>query len=254
MIDLACIRMVWQRDIIRYFREKSQLYGSLSRPVLWLFILGMGLRGSYTGHAGLGANVNYTQFIFPGIIAMTAIFTSIQSAISIIWDREFGFLKEILVAPVPRTSIVIGKGLAGTTLSLIQGSIILLLSPLVHVPIRLLNVVPLLVVIAVLSFALTGIGIVIAARMTSFQGFGTIMNFVIMPMWFLSGALFPVQGLPWWLNVLVRINPLSYGVDLVRRLVLGFAYYPPLFDLAFLLAFSVLTTAAAVFFFNRGEY
>ncbi|MEO0081030.1 MAG: ABC transporter permease [candidate division WOR-3 bacterium] len=250
MIDFVCIRMVWLRDIIRYFRERSQLYGSLVRPVLWLFILGMGLRGSY----GRVQNVNYTQFIFPGILAMTTIFTSIQSAISIIWDREFGFLKEILVAPVPRTSIVIGKGLAGTTLSLIQGCIVLLLAPLVHVQLKLVNIVPLLLVMVVLSFALTGIGIVIAARMTSFQGFGTIMNFVIMPMWFLSGALFPVQGLPWWLNILVRVNPLSYGVDLIRRLVLGFAYYPPVLNVGFLLGFCVLTTAAAVFFFNRGEY
>ncbi len=250
MIDLACIRMVWERDVIRYFREKSQLYGSLSRPILWLFVLGLGLRGSASG---IG-NVNYTQFIFPGIIAMTAIFTSIQSAISIIWDREFGFLKEILVAPVPRTSIVIGKGLAGTTLSLVQGCIILLLAPLVHVHIPLVNVVPLIITLAVMSFGLTGIGIVIAARMTSFQGFGTIMNFVIMPMWFLSGALFPVKGLPIWLNGLVRINPLTYGVDLVRRLVLGFSYHSPVFDFVFLVGFGALTVAAAVFFFNRGEY
>jgi len=250
MIDLACIQMVWLRDIIRYFREKSQLYGSLTRPVLWLFILGLGLRGGYKGFG----NVNYTQFIFPGIVAMTSIFTSIQSAISIIWDREFGFLKEILVAPVPRTSIVIGKGLAGTTLSLIQGCIVLLLAPLVRVKLSALSIVPLILVMAVLSFALTGIGIVIAARMTSFQGFGTIMNFVIMPMWFLSGALFPMQGLPWWLNILVRLNPLTYGVDLVRRLVLGFSFYSPWFNLIFLVGFGILTTGAAVFFFNRGEY
>jgi len=257
MIDLACIRMVWQRDIIRYFREKSQLYGSLTRPVMWLFILGMGLRGAYTGQVGqvgLDQSVNYTQFLFPGIIAMTAIFTSIQSAISIIWDREFGFLKEILVAPVPRTSIAIGKGLAGTTLSLIQGCIVLLLAPLVHVRLPWGNIVPLVLVMAVMSFSLTGIGIVIAARMTSFQGFGTIMNFIIMPLWFLSGALFPARNLPVWLNVLVRINPLTYGVDLVRRLVLGFSYHSPVFDLGFLMGFGILTTAAAVFFFNRGEY
>ncbi|MEO0020395.1 MAG: ABC transporter permease [candidate division WOR-3 bacterium] len=242
--------MVWLRDVIRYFREKSQFYGSMTRPVLWLFILGLGLRG---GYKEIG-NVNYTQFIFPGIVAMTSIFTSIQSAISIIWDREFGFLKEILVAPVPRTSIVIGKGFAGTTLSLIQGCIVLLLAPLVKVKLPLINILPLLFVMAVMSFALTGIGIVIAARMTSFQGFGTIMNFVIMPMWFLSGALFPMKGIPWWLNILVRINPLTYGVDLVRRLVLGFSFYPLWFDLGFLFIFSIITTAAAVYFFNRGEY
>jgi ABC-2 type transport system permease protein len=250
MIDFSCIYMVWLRDIIRYFREKSQLYGSLTRPVLWLFILGMGLRGSY----GRIENVNYTQFIFPGIIAMTAIFTSIQSAISIIWDREFGFLKEILVAPVPRTSVVIGKALAGTTLSLIQGCIIMLLAPLVHVRLPLLNIIPLILVLALLSFSLTGIGIIIAARMTSFQGFGTIMNFVIMPMWFLSGALFPMKDLPWWLGILVRLNPLTYGVDLVRRLVLGFSFQSPLLDLGFLLVFGAAAVGVAVWSFNRGEY
>ena len=242
--------MVWLRDTLRYFREKSQLIGSLTRPILWLFILGMGLRGT----AQPVGNFNYTQFIFPGIVAMTIIFTSIQSAITIIWDREFGFLKEILVAPVPRTSIAIGKGLAGTTLSLIQGGIILLLSPLVNVHFPLVNVVPILLVMILLSFALTGIGIIIAARMTSFQGFGTIMNFVIMPMWFLSGALFPPTNLPWWLKVLVRINPLSYGVDMMRRLVLGFSYYPVWFDLGFLVVFSILVTFLAVLFFNIGEY
>jgi ABC-2 type transport system permease protein len=242
--------MVWLRDTLRYFREKSQLIGSLTRPILWLFILGMGLRGT----AQPVGNFNYTQFIFPGIVAMTIIFTSIQSAITIIWDREFGFLKEILVAPVPRTSIAIGKGLAGTTLSLIQGGIILLLSPLVNVHFPLVNVLPILLVMILLSFALTGIGIIIAARMTSFQGFGTIMNFVIMPMWFLSGALFPPTNLPWWLKVLVRINPLSYGVDMMRRLVLGFSYYPVWFDLGFLVVFSILVTFLAVLFFNIGEY
>jgi len=250
MIDFSCIYMVWLRDIIRYFREKSQLYGSIFRPILWLFILGMGLRGSYQ-HTG---NFNYTQFIFPGIVAMTIIFTSIQSAITIIWDREFGFLKEILVAPVPRTSIAIGKGLAGTTLSLIQGGIILLLSPLVKVHFPIIHLLPIILVMVLLSFSLTGIGIVIAARMTSFQGFGTIMNFVIMPMWFLSGAMFPPTGLPKWLNILVRINPLTYGVDLMRRLILGFSYYPTWFNVIFLMVFSVLVTFAAVFFFNRGEY
>jgi ABC-2 type transport system permease protein len=242
--------MVWLRDTIRYFREKSQLYGSVARPLLWLFILGMGLRGSFK----LTGDMSYTQFIFPGIVAMTVIFTSIQSAITIIWDREFGFLKEILVAPVPRTSVTIGKCLSGTTLSLIQAGIILLLSPLVHVRIHLLNILPLVLVVTITSFALTGVGVLIAARMTSFQGFGTIMNFVIMPMWFLSGAMFPPENLPDWLNVLVRINPLTYGVDLIRRLVLGIGYYSALFDLIFLIIFGLVIVVIAVQAFNRGEY
>jgi ABC-2 type transport system permease protein len=250
MIDLPCIYMVWLRDTIRYFREKSQLYGSIVRPLLWLFILGMGLRGSFQP----SGNVTYTQFIFPGIVAMAVIFTSIQSAITIIWDREFGFMKEILVAPVPRTSIIIGKCLSGTTLSLIQAGIVTLLSPLVHVRIHPLNIVPLILVISMASFALTGVGVLIASRMTSFQGFGTIMNFVIMPMWFLSGSMFPPKGLPRVLDVMVRINPLTYGVDLMRRLVLDVGYYSPLFSLAYMTAFGLIMVALAVLAFNRGEF
>jgi len=250
VIDFPCIYMVWLRDTIRYFREKSQLYGSIVRPLLWLFILGMGLRGSFE----MQGDLTYTQFIFPGIVAMAVIFTSIQSAITIIWDREFGFLKEILVAPVPRTSITIGKCLSGTTLSLIQAGIILLLSPFVHVRIHPANILPLVLVVSVTSFALTGLGVLIAARMTSFQGFGTIMNFVIMPMWFLSGAMFPPRNLPTWLNIGVRINPLTYGVDLIRRLVLGVGYYPAWFDVGFLVVFSLVMVSVAVLAFNRGQY
>ena len=250
MIDLACIRMIWQRDTIRYFREKSQIIGSITRSILWLFIMGMGLRGAAQSVQGY----SYTQFIFPGIVAMTIIFTSIQSAITIIWDREFGFLKAVLVAPVPRTSIAIGKCLAGTTLSLIQATIILLFSPLVGVRFNLINIPAIYGVIILLSFALTGVGVLIASRMTSFQGFGTIMNFVIMPMWFLSGAMFPPTNLPVWLNLLMHVNPLTYGVDLVRRLILNIGFYSPWFDIAFLAGFSVVITTIAVFFFNRGEY
>ncbi len=153
---------------------------------------------------------------------------------------------------MPRTSITIGKCLIGTTLSLIQAGVIMVLSPLVHVRIHPLNIVPLIFVLTVTSFALTGVGVLVAARMTSFQGFGTIMNFVIMPMWFLSGAMFPPQNLPPWLNVLVRINPLNYGVDLIRRLVLNLGYYSPWFDLAFLIVFGSIMVAAAVLAFNRG--
>jgi ABC-2 type transport system permease protein len=242
--------MIWLRDTIRYFRERSQLYGSVMRPVLWLFILGMGLRGSFRG----SSDVSYTQFIFPGVIAMAVIFTSIQSAITIIWDREFGFMKEILVAPVPRTSVIVGKCLSGTTLSLIQAGIILLLSPLVHVRIHPAAIVPFVLVITATAFALTGVGTLIASRMTSFQGFGTIMNFVIMPMWFLSGAMFPPENLPRFLDVMVRINPLTYGVDLMRRLLLGVGYFSPLLSVAYLLAFGAVMVALAVLAFNRGEF
>jgi ABC-2 type transport system permease protein len=249
MIDLDGIVMIWARDLVRFFRERSQLLGSISRPLLWLFIFGTGLRPTFHGGGGL----SYTQFIFPGIIGMTLIFTSIQSAISIIWDREFGFLKEVLVAPVSRTSVAVGKALSGATLSLIQGTITLLFAPLVGVKFTLLSALAMVPVMFLMSFALTGIGILIAARMTSFEGFGTIANFLVMPMYFLSGAIFPPVNLPGWLNALVHINPMSYGVDSLRAALLHQHYFPLAFDLGFLVVFAALTTAIGVAAFTRPE-
>jgi ABC-2 type transport system permease protein len=249
-MDWNTIYMIWLRDLIRYVRQRSRLYSSIARPILWLFILGSGLRPSFGAIQGY----NYTQFIFPGIISMALIFTAIQSAISIIWDREFGFLKEILVAPVPRTAIALGKAFAGSTLSVIQGTLILIFAPLVKVPIVWYNILLLIPAMFLISFALVGIGIIIASRMTSFEGFGTIMNFLVMPMFFLSGAVFPVTGLPAWLKVVVYVNPLTYGVDLLRSIVLGISTFSIALDCCILVVFGVVVIFFAVLFFNRGEY
>ena len=249
-MDWSTIYMIWLRDLIRYVRQRSRLYSSIARPILWLFILGSGLRPSF----GAVQGYDYTQFIFPGIIAMALIFTAIQSAISIIWDREFGFLKEILVAPVPRTAVALGKAFAGSTLSVIQGTLILVFAPFVRVPIIWYNILLLIPAMFLISFALVGIGIIIASRMTSFEGFGTIMNFLVMPMFFLSGAMFPVSGLPAWLKLVVYINPLTYGVDLLRNIVLGISTFPAALDCGILFLFGVGVIFFAVLFFNRGEY
>jgi ABC-2 type transport system permease protein len=249
-MDWSTIYIIWLRDLIRYVRQRSRLYSSIARPILWLFILGSGLRPSFGAIQGF----NYTQFIFPGIIAMALIFTAIQSAISVIWDREFGFLKEILVAPVPRTAVALGKAFAGSTLSVIQGTLILIFAPLVRIPIAWYTILLLIPAMFLISFALVGIGIIIASRMTSFEGFGTIMNFLVMPMFFLSGAMFPVSGLPSWLKVIVYINPLTYGVDLLRNIVLGISTFPVFLNCGILLVFGVAVIFFAVLFFNRGEY
>jgi ABC-2 type transport system permease protein len=249
MIDLDGIAMIWRRDLICFFRERSRLLGAVSRPILWLFVLGTGLRPTFRGANGL----NYTQFIFPGIIAMTLIFTSIQSAISIIWDREFGFLKAILVAPMPRTSVAVGKALSGATVSMIQGIITLIFAPFVGVHLSLAAIAMLLPVIFIVSFGLTGIGIIIAGRMTSFEGFGTISNFLVMPMYFLSGAIFPPTGLPDWLTALVRLNPMTYGVDALRAALLHNHYFPLGLDLGVLVVFAALVTGVAVATFGRAE-
>ena len=249
-MDWSTIYIIWLRDLIRYVRQRSRLYSSIARPILWLFILGSGLRPSFGAVQGF----NYTQFIFPGIIAMALIFTAIQSAISVIWAREFGFLKEILVAPVPRTAVALGKAFAGSTLAVIQGTLILIFAPLVKVPIAWYNILVLIPAMFLISFALVGIGIIIASRMTSFEGFGTIMNFLVMPMFFLSGAVFPVAGLPAWLKYVVYANPLTYGVDLLRNIVLGISTFSITLDCCILVVFGVAAIFFAVLFFNRGEY
>ena len=255
MIDLDGLIMIWLRDLIRFFRERSQLLGSISRPVLWLLILGTGLGAALRPgmRGGAMGGQSYAEFIFPGIIGMTLIFASIQSAISIIWDREFGFLKEVLVAPVSRISVAVGKALSGATLALIQGTITLIFAPFVGVKFSLLSALALLPVMFLIGFALTGIGILIAARMTSFEGFGTISNFFAMPMYFLSGAIFPPVHLPGWLYLLVRINPMSYGVDALRAVLQHQHYFPLGFDFGFLVVFAAVTTVIGVSAFTRPE-
>jgi ABC-2 type transport system permease protein len=185
--------------------------------VIWLFLLGNGIRGSL---AQLPGGFTYTQYIFPGMLAMNVLFAAIMSGTSIIWDREFGFLKEIMVAPVSRVSIAIGKTLSGSIVSVIQGLIVLAFFPLVGLSLSVLQI--LLTIAALFLFALPicSIGVAMAARMRSFEGFGTINNFFVMPLFFLSGALYPANNLPAWLSVLVNANPVTYAVNLLRGIVL----------------------------------
>jgi len=239
--------IIWQRDMKRMLRDKHQFYGSFARPVLWLLVLGMGLRPVFKGNGG----VDYIQFIFPGIVAMSLIFSAMWSGISIIWDREFGFLKEILVAPIPRTSIVMGKVMGGATQAMVQGGITLLFAPLVGVKISLLGFVSLLGIMAIISFSLSSMGIALASRIYSYEGFGTISNFVIMPLFFLSGAIYPVQTLPPWLKVIVSLNPVTYGVDLMRGTVLGVFQFSVFLDLIYITGFGIIMGMLAVFLFRR---
>lgn len=239
----ADIFIIWYRDILRFYREKSQILISLFRPFLWLFAFGLGLRPSVHAMNGL----NYLQFLFPGVISMTLIFTAIGSAISIIWDREFGFLKEILVAPVSRSRVVFAKNLSGSTLAFLQGACVLVLAPVVGVHISFPRLLASLLVMFFVSMALTSLGITLAARMTSFEGFGAIMNFVIMPLYFLSGAVYPLAGLPFWLYGLTRLNPLTYGVDLLHATILGIHQFPLWLNVIFLAVFCLLMMACSLF-------
>lgn len=226
MSELRGIYTLWLREVKRYSREKGRLVSSIVQPLIWLVIFGTGL-GSAIGIAG---GTNYQQFIFPGIIGQTMLFTAMFMGISVIWDKQFGFMKEILVAPISRVSIFIGKVLGVGTDSLIQGIIIFVFGFLLSVPLHLsLNLsmfamsLPIMIVIAI---GLVCIGLTMAAFMNSLENFGAIMTFVNMPMFFLSGALFPVATLPDWLKWVFYINPLTYDVDALRYITMGSAWTP----------------------------
>jgi ABC-2 type transport system permease protein len=225
---LRGIYIVWWRDVIRFWRDRMRLIASFAQPLLYLVVFGSGLSASLgrSFAGGAGGDISYTQFIYPGVISMTVLFTAIFGAMSIVWDREFGFMKELLVAPIDRTAIAIGKALGGTTQALIQGAVLLLLAPFLGVALTPTTVVELLGLMFVLAFGLSSMGVAIAARMRSMQGFQVVMNFLMMPMLFLSGALFPLVGLPGWLTVVTRLDPASYGIDPIRRVLLGGSGFP----------------------------
>ena len=226
---LRAIYIIWYRDVLRYSRDRLRLLASLAQPLLFLLIFGTGLSSSLRGIGGGlagAASINYVQFIYPGIIGMAVLFTSIFSAMSIVWDREFGFLKEVLVAPIDRSAIAIGKALGGSTQAMVQGMLLLVLAPIVGVTLNPLAVVELIPLIFVLAFALTSLGVVLAAGIKSMQGFQAVINFLMMPIFFLSGALFPLGNLPWWMTGLTRIDPAAYGIDPLRRVILGASGVP----------------------------
>src|ERR1700722_13793899 len=193
------IIIIWRRDLIRYWRDRMRVVASLAQPILFLFVFGSGLSsalrgGSTSGLGGPGSSLQYSQFIFPGIIGMSVLFTSIFGAMSIVWDREFGFLKEVLVAPIHRSAVAIGKTLGGASQAMIQGLVILVLAPLGGVKLTVVGVVELVAAIFLFAFALSALGVAVAARMRTMQGFQVVMNFLMMPMFFLAGALFPLTG------------------------------------------------------------
>ena len=272
---LRAIYIIWKRDLIRYGRDRMRLVASLAQPILFLFVFGSGLsstlRGTTSGFGGTGSSLQYVQFIFPGIIGMSVLFTSIFGAMSIVWDREFGFLKEVLVAPIHRSAVAIGKTLGGATQAMLQGLVILILAPLVGVKLTFLGVVELIPMIFLFAFALSALGVAVAARMRTMQGFQMVMNFLMMPMFFLAGALFPLGGnLPAWLSVLTRFDPASYGIDALRRTVLSASGVPartldrlglslfghPLSiwtEVAVLVAFGALMLSLAVYGFRQRD-
>jgi ABC-2 type transport system permease protein len=255
MILVRPIYVICVREFIKFFRERSRLLGTLARPVLWLFVVGNGMNSLIRPHVGF----SYLQFIFPGMIGMTILFSSIFSSISIVWDREFGFMKEMLVAPISRLSIVVGKAISGTFISVAQAIIILILTPFLGIHLTIMQFFEVVAVAVLVSFCITSLGILIAARLTSFDGFNIIMNFLVMPMLFLSGAMYPVTSMPPALLHLTQINPLTYGIDAFKHVLLRNGA-PPLgpefsllLDLSVVTAISVVMLTFAALSFRRKE-
>jgi ABC-2 type transport system permease protein len=267
--DLRAVRVVWLREWIRFSRDRARIVTSLVQPVLFLFVLGTGL-SRLASHGTHG--VNLRTFVYPGVLAMAVLFTAMFSAASIVWDREFGFLREMLVAPVSRASIVVGKCLGGATVAGCQGLIMILIAGLVGVPYAPVMILEVLALQLLLAFALTGFGVMMAVRMSQMQSFMALMQMVIMPLFFISGALFPVSGLPAWLNVLNRLDPITYAVDPIRRSVFAHLHIseaarhalapgvtwwswrlPGLFEAAIVALLGVLMLGVAIARFSRAE-
>ena len=245
---MNAIYVMWIRQLKRYSRSRARIVGSLGQPILFLLALGFGF-GSIYQRAGQG---NYIQFLAPGVVAMTILFTSVFSGIELIWDRQFGFLKETLVAPVPRLTIMIGRTLGGATVAVIQGLVVVVICLLAGFRVRSFSELPIMLGYMILMAILfTAFGTAVASLLTDFQGFQLVMNFLIMPMFFLSGALFPLTNVPKLLEWIATFNPLSYGVDGLRLALIGVAHFGATMDLAVLSAVTVVLLFVGGYLFSR---
>ncbi|HSG87354.1 MAG TPA: ABC transporter permease [Candidatus Limnocylindrales bacterium] len=214
-------RGVWvvaYRELLRFVRDRSRLVSSFAFPLLFLVIFGAGFSQTM---GALAPGVDFVQFMYPGILAMTVLTTSLFAGISVVWDREFGFLKEVLVAPMGRTGIVVGKAFGAVVVAGIQVGIMLVLAPIVGVPLDLVAIAALVPIVVILSLGLAGLGILVASFMRSQQGFQLLIQIIIFPLIFLAGVFFPVNAVPVWLEVISKLNPLTYGVDAIRQVLLG---------------------------------
>jgi ABC-2 type transport system permease protein len=245
---MKTVYILWLRQVKRYLRSKSRIIGALGQPLLFLLSLGYGF-GPVFQRAGEG---NYLEFLAPGIIGMSIIFSSIFSGMEIIWDRQFGFLKETLVAPVSRFNIMIGRTLGGATVSTIQGMIVFLICLLAGFRPHQWALVPIaFLMMALVALLFTALGTTVACRLQDMQGFQLIMNFLVMPMFFLSGALFPLKGLPVAIAAVAQFNPLSYGVDAFRSLLINLTYFGLATDFAVLLVVTLVFLSLGSYFFSK---
>ncbi|AZQ69616.1 ABC transporter [Silicimonas algicola] len=265
MVQLGGLYGLWLREVKRAFRDRGQLIGGVSRPILWVLILGIGLnpyfRGEVYGEVTFVVPFTYLQFIFPAVVALNIMFTSVQSAVSVIWDREFGFLREVLVSPLSRGTILLGKVLGGATVAVLHGCLVLLLARFADVSLTPMEMLKALGLMAMLAFALTSLGVVIAGRIRSFEGFGIFSNAVILPLYFTSSSIFPLDPAltgaqtrvtyPEWLVTIVEWNPMTYAVDALRGVLINYNQFDPRLGIAVMGVAGVVLFAIALNDFRK---
>jgi ABC-2 type transport system permease protein len=245
---MKAIYILWLREMKRYFRSPAQIVAALGQPMLYMLALGFGL-GPVFEKSGHGS---YIQFLAPGVIAMTILFSGAFSGIGLLWDRQFGFLKETLVAPVPRTHVMIGRTLGGATVAMFQGALVLIACVIVGFrPVSLVAVPAVLLTMALIAIVFCAFGTAIGSRLENMQAFPLVMNFLMMPLFFLSGALYPLDGLPTALRAITNVNPLSYGVDGLRTTLIGTAHFGLPLDLGVLAAVAVVFLGLGAYSFSK---
>ncbi len=259
--DIRTAYTIWNWDMLRFVRDRARIISSIGQPLLFLILFGAGFSPSMANLGG--GEIGFSQFFFPGVLAMTVLFTAVYSAVSIVWDRQFGFLKEVQVTPASSVSVALGKVAGGTTVATLQGAVMLLLAPVLGVRLDLGQVASLLGLLVLLAAMLTSLGLLLAARQRSMEGFHMVMNFVLLPLFFLSSAFFPLQGVPVWMRVLAAADPVTYGVDPLRSIMLvssvssaalqAVRLHPVLINVLVMLAFSLAFLIPGVWLFARQD-
>lgn len=250
MLETKKIYIIWYREILKWRRKPAELISSLLQPIMWLFIFGVGLKESVTTPPG----TDFLSFLAPGVISQTILFSAFFNGVSILMDREFGFLKEILVSPIKRSTVILGKIMGGATIAFIQGCLAFILSLVLGVQFgSWVNIIVAFIIMFVISLAFMAMGLAIATKLTEIESFQKISRFTTMPMWFLSGGFYPVANLPIWLKFFVYINPLTYGVDALRTLLVGVSNFNFGLDIAILIGFMLLMLLIGTKSFNKTD-
>lgn len=258
--DFRAVYVMWVRDVKRFLREKPRVLAMVAQPLLYFVILGYGLGNEFRGDEGFLVGTEYMQFLFPGVIGMTLLFASVYAAVAVIWDRELGFMREILASPASRAAIVLGKVLGGSSLAMIQGDMLLVFAPIWDIPLRPAGLLSVLGIMFLIAVAFTSFGIVIAPLMQSHEGFQVMMSFLILPLFLLSGVFFPLWTAPEKMKLMMKLDPLTYGIDGMRHILFkGLPWkefvvsFSPALDLGVIAVFSGVALAAAIGIMSRVE-